>query len=139
VLRLSPHLLGVFLLEGGEGFALWGSQQLVERRGLSVCEGVGLESGLHVRGGVCEARCTNVNYQGYRGLLCGGGEVLQPVEFEGVALLDPQVRQSVRYGARDYVVAFFALERVTPNGLLVIRRVRVFGMQKVSAGAACCP
>jgi hypothetical protein len=52
--------------------------------------------------------------------------VLQPVELEGrVALLDPQARQSVRDGARDHVVAFIVLERVTPNGLLVILRVRV--------------
>jgi hypothetical protein len=38
---------------------------------------------------------THVDHQGYgipseAGFLCGGGEVLQPVEREGAALLDPQ-------------------------------------------------
>jgi hypothetical protein len=89
------------------------------------CEGLGLESALRVRDGVCEARCTDVDHQGYRGLLCGGGEVLQPVERGGLALLDPQVRQSVRKAARDHVVAFLAVERVCPLGTRVIRRARV--------------
>jgi hypothetical protein len=65
----------------------------------------------------------------HRGILCGGGEVLQPVEREGAALLDPQVRQSVRKAARDHVVVFFAVERVCPlawhRPCLVIRRARV--------------
>jgi hypothetical protein len=64
-----------------------GCQQFVERRGLSVCEGLGLESGLHVRGGVCEARCTNVDPPGRS--FAGGGEVLQPVELEGSGPLGP--------------------------------------------------
>jgi hypothetical protein len=34
VLRLSSHLLGAFLLEGGVGFALRGWQQFVGLRGL---------------------------------------------------------------------------------------------------------
>jgi hypothetical protein len=52
--------------------------------------------------------------------------VLQPVEREGAALLDPQVRQSVRNAARDHVGAFFAVERVCPLGTgRVIRRARV--------------
>ena len=49
--------------------------------------------------------------------------MLQSVELEGVALFDRQVRQSVRCGARDHVVAFFAVDRATPLGILVIRRV----------------
>jgi hypothetical protein len=51
--------------------------------------------------------------------------VLQPVELEGVALFDRQVRQSVRNAARDHVGAFFAVERVCPLGTRVIRRARV--------------
>ena len=51
--------------------------------------------------------------------------MLQPVEREGVAFLDAQVRQSVRYVARDHVGAFFAVERVCPLGIRVIRRARV--------------
>jgi hypothetical protein len=76
------------LLEEAEALGGRGAcQRFIERRGGSVCEGLGLESALRVRGGVCEARCTDVDHQGYRGLLCGGGEVLQPVEREGAALL----------------------------------------------------
>jgi hypothetical protein len=77
VLRLSRHLLGVFLLEEGVGSALRGCKFIVELRGLRSCEGHGLESALHIRGGVCEARSTNADHQGYRGLRCWGGEVLQ--------------------------------------------------------------
>jgi hypothetical protein len=51
--------------------------------------------------------------------------VLQPVEREGVALLDSQVRQSVRNAARDNAGAFFTVERVCPLGTLVILRPRV--------------
>jgi hypothetical protein len=42
-----------------------------------------------------------------------------------LALLDPQVRQSVRKATRDHVVAFFAVDRATPLGTLGIRRARV--------------
>jgi hypothetical protein len=64
--------------------------------------------------------------------------VLQPVEREGVALLDPQVRQSVRNAARDDVGAFFAVERVYPLGTPVSSaELELAGMQNVSAGAAC--
>ena len=51
--------------------------------------------------------------------------MLQPVEREGVAILDAQVRQSVRYAARDHVGAFIAVERECPLGIRVIRRARV--------------
>jgi hypothetical protein len=48
--------------------------------------------------------------------------VLQSVELEGIALFDRQVRQSVRCGARNHLVAFCAVDRATPLGTLVIRR-----------------
>ena len=51
--------------------------------------------------------------------------MLQSVELEGAALFHRQVRQSVRCCARDHVVAFFAVDRATPLGTLVIRRARV--------------
>jgi hypothetical protein len=95
------------------------------------CEGLGLESDLRVRGGVCEARCTNVDHQGYRGLRCGGGEVLQPVERGCVARpLGPASRKYASPFARPLattynVVAFFAVDRATPLGTLGIRRARV--------------
>jgi hypothetical protein len=66
--------------------------------------------------------------------------VLQSVELEGVALFDRQVRQSVRCGARDHVVAFCAVDRATPLGTLLIHssvELESAGMQKVSAGVAC--
>jgi hypothetical protein len=89
LLRLSPHLLGVLLtvfrLEEGKALGQRGCQRFVERRGLSGATEV---SDCMYVAGVCEARCTNVDHQGYRGLLCGGGEVLQPVKAEGVALFD---------------------------------------------------
>jgi hypothetical protein len=60
LLRLSHHLLGVFLPEEGVGFALRECTQFFGLRGLRGCEGVGLESTLHVRGDVCEALSTDV-------------------------------------------------------------------------------
>jgi hypothetical protein len=120
VLRLSPHLLGAFLLEEGVGFALRGCQQFVELRGLRGCEGVGLESALHVRGGVCEAGSTNIDHQGYRGLRCWGGEELQTEKLDCVAFADLQPCEPVGNGAPDHVVAFGAFELATPS---VIQRV----------------
>jgi hypothetical protein len=87
---LSLHLLGVFLLEEkanplgcgvySESLSAGGSAAAKVPNSKVAC--MGMDCVLCVRVGVCEARCTDVDHQGYQAPLCGGGGVLQPVELD---------------------------------------------------------